>query len=213
MSPSKSLISSCWVTNRFSTTDSCRISFYSSFVLIRPQKQWVNNLFVRYCRVRSSHSEITWCIMIIFTLCRKFHPTDNINIKILNAGAWSRSSERVPVSLPLELEDFIPEVEDFYRNKHSGRKLQWHHLMSNGIVSCLNSCGLTTNIDRRSHSLRHLYPGTGSNWGIWVLPTIIISVIHQVGVYCMSEREDKHVWKSWTHFVCIFFCMCGRQRP
>ena len=60
---------------------------------------------------------------------------DNMNIKILNAGAWSRSSERVPCSLPVELEDFIPEVEDFYRNKHSGRKLQWHHLMSNGIVS------------------------------------------------------------------------------
>ena len=76
-----------------------------------------------------------------FPLWHKFYPTDNINIKILNAGAWSRSSERVPVSLPLELEDFIPEVEDFYRNKHSGRKLQWHHLMSNGIVSYLNGCG------------------------------------------------------------------------
>jgi cullin 5 len=59
---------------------------------------------------------------------------DSINIKILNAGAWARGSDRVAVSLPLELEDYIPEVEEFYRKKHSGRKLQWHHHMSNGTV-------------------------------------------------------------------------------
>ena len=60
---------------------------------------------------------------------------DSINIKILNAGAWARSSDRVTVTLPMELEDYIPQVEEFYRMKHNGRKLQWHHLMSNGIVS------------------------------------------------------------------------------
>lgn len=63
------------------------------------------------------------------------HAADSVNIKILNAGAWSRSSEKVFVSLPMELEDLIPEVEDFYKRSHSGRKLHWHHLMSNGIVS------------------------------------------------------------------------------
>lgn len=45
------------------------------------------------------------------------------------------------VSLPLELEDYIPEVEDFYKKKHSGRKLQWYHHMSNGTVS-INSLKL-----------------------------------------------------------------------
>ena len=60
---------------------------------------------------------------------------DSINIKILNAGAWARGSDRVTVSLPLELEDYITEVEDFYKEKHNGRKLQWHHHMSNGTVS------------------------------------------------------------------------------
>ncbi|CAG5093692.1 Similar to Cul5: Cullin-5 (Rattus norvegicus) [Cotesia congregata] len=35
---------------------------------------------------------------------------DSINIKILNAGAWARGSERVTVSLPLQLEDYIPEL-------------------------------------------------------------------------------------------------------
>ncbi|XP_029546542.1 cullin-5 isoform X1 [Salmo trutta] len=67
--------------------------------------------------------------------------TDSVNIKILNAGAWSRSSEKVFVSLPTELEDLIPEVEDFYKKNHSGRKLHWHHLMSNGIITFKNEVG------------------------------------------------------------------------
>lgn len=66
---------------------------------------------------------------------------DSINIKILNAGAWARSSDRLSVSLPMELEDYIPQVEDFYRQKHNGRKLQWHHLMSNGIITFCNDIG------------------------------------------------------------------------
>lgn len=66
---------------------------------------------------------------------------DSISIKILNAGAWARSSDRVSVTLPMELEDYIPQVEEFYRQKHSGRKLQWHHLMSNGIIAFSNDVG------------------------------------------------------------------------
>ncbi|XP_011306021.1 cullin-5 [Fopius arisanus] len=66
---------------------------------------------------------------------------DSINIKILNAGAWARSNERVTVSLPLQLEDYIPEVEDFYKKKHSGRKLQWYHHMSNGTITFANQVG------------------------------------------------------------------------
>ncbi|XP_046398003.1 cullin-5 isoform X1 [Ischnura elegans] len=66
---------------------------------------------------------------------------DSINIKILNAGAWARGSERVTVSLPMELEDYIPEVEDFYKKKHSGRKLQWYHHMSNGTITFSNAIG------------------------------------------------------------------------
>ena len=41
--------------------------------------------------------------------------SDPISIKILNQGAWARAYERQPVSLPRELEDFIPEVEEFYK--------------------------------------------------------------------------------------------------
>ncbi|XP_021958442.1 cullin-5 [Folsomia candida] len=66
---------------------------------------------------------------------------DSINIKILNAGAWARGSERISVSLPIELEDYIPEVEEFYRKKHNGRKLQWYHHMANGTITFSNSVG------------------------------------------------------------------------
>ncbi|XP_055843892.1 cullin-5 [Episyrphus balteatus] len=66
---------------------------------------------------------------------------DAINIKILNAGAWARCSDRVSVSLPLELEDYIPDVEEFYKKKHSGRKLQWYHHMSNGTITFVNKVG------------------------------------------------------------------------
>ncbi|XP_043240835.1 cullin-5-like [Amphibalanus amphitrite] len=66
---------------------------------------------------------------------------DNVNIKILNAGAWARGSERVSVTLPTELEDYIPELEEFYRAKHSGRKLQWHHHMSNGTITFTSKLG------------------------------------------------------------------------
>lgn len=62
-------------------------------------------------------------------------------LQILNAGAWAQCSERVSVSLPLELEDYIPEVEEFYKKTHSGRKLQWYHHMSNGTITFSNNVG------------------------------------------------------------------------
>ncbi|XP_065178681.1 cullin-5-like [Sycon ciliatum] len=63
------------------------------------------------------------------------------NIKILNHGAWSKNSERVTVSLPMELEDFIPEAEQFYSKAHSGRRLTWHHNLSSGIITMTTDVG------------------------------------------------------------------------
>merc|ERR1719422_2263793 len=74
-------------------------------------------------------------------LQNKENTADSVSIKILNVGAWARTSERVPVTLPRELEDFIPEVEEVYKTKHSGRKLQWDHHMSNGTVTFANKTG------------------------------------------------------------------------
>ncbi|KAH7699747.1 Cullin, partial [Aphelenchoides avenae] len=66
---------------------------------------------------------------------------DYINIKILNAGAWSRSREKAKVSLPRELEEIVPEVEDFYKKQHSGRKLTWVHSWSTGTITFANKMG------------------------------------------------------------------------
>ncbi|PAA62357.1 hypothetical protein BOX15_Mlig003586g1 [Macrostomum lignano] len=60
---------------------------------------------------------------------------ETVGIKILNMGSWLRPSERIAVTLPRELEDFVPRVEDFYKQKHLGRRLHWNHLMSNGTLT------------------------------------------------------------------------------
>uniref|UniRef100_A0A8L8JPT0 Cullin-5 n=1 Tax=Heligmosomoides polygyrus TaxID=6339 RepID=A0A8L8JPT0_HELPZ len=70
--------------------------------------------------------------------------SDLINIKILNGGAWGRGgvgAERVRVSLPRELEEFVPEVEAFYKKHHNGRKLNWMHHWSNGTITFGTSSG------------------------------------------------------------------------
>ncbi|KAI1720683.1 cullin family domain-containing protein [Ditylenchus destructor] len=67
--------------------------------------------------------------------------SDAIAIKILNGGAWSRGRDRSHLSLPHELDEFIPEVEDFYRKQHSGRKLNWAHHWSTGTITFSNNVG------------------------------------------------------------------------
>uniref|UniRef100_T1J995 Cullin-5 n=1 Tax=Strigamia maritima TaxID=126957 RepID=T1J995_STRMM len=66
---------------------------------------------------------------------------DSISIRVLNAAAWARPSDRVSVSVPVELEDYISEMEDFYQLKYNGRKLMWYHHMSNGSIRFVNSVG------------------------------------------------------------------------
>ncbi|KAK0411375.1 hypothetical protein QR680_005625 [Steinernema hermaphroditum] len=62
--------------------------------------------------------------------------SDTINIKILNSGAWDRNAdEKGIVTLPREIEEMIPEVDHFYREKHSGRKLQWCPHLSHATIT------------------------------------------------------------------------------
>ncbi|KAL7058155.1 hypothetical protein AAHC03_016658 [Spirometra sp. Aus1] len=59
-----------------------------------------------------------------------------VNIKILSSGTWlPRTQPKVSIALPPELEDFIPQVEEFYRQKHQGRNLVWQYHLSNGVVA------------------------------------------------------------------------------
>ena len=54
--------------------------------------------------------------------------------------------------------------------------------------------------------------------GIQVFSVIKITVIRQVHMYCgLSVKINKHEMlhgtrRSWTHFVCICFCVCGWQK-
>ena len=67
--------------------------------------------------------------------------TNAVNLNILNASAWARSSARVPVTLPTEIAENIPPLEEFYTKRHNGRKLQWYHVMSNGTINFVNDVG------------------------------------------------------------------------
>ncbi|CAJ0582627.1 unnamed protein product, partial [Mesorhabditis spiculigera] len=62
---------------------------------------------------------------------------DLVSIKILNTAAWSQGPHQtdcVKITIPRQLEEYLPVVEDFYKRNHSGRKLQWLHHWSNGTV-------------------------------------------------------------------------------
>lgn len=60
--------------------------------------------------------------------------SDSFSFKILSAAAWPHPGDKIDVSLPAQIEDVLPEIEEFYKKKHSGRKLTWHHVVSNGQV-------------------------------------------------------------------------------
>ncbi|VDD76139.1 unnamed protein product [Mesocestoides corti] len=64
-----------------------------------------------------------------------FLSSEMISIKILSSGTWlPRTLPKVSMALPPELEDFIPQIEDFYKQKHQGRQLIWQHHLSHGLV-------------------------------------------------------------------------------
>ena len=63
---------------------------------------------------------------------------DSFSFKILSAAAWPHPGDKIDVSLPAQIEDVLPEIEEFYKKKHSGRKLTWHHTVSNGQVTNLS---------------------------------------------------------------------------
>lgn len=67
--------------------------------------------------------------------------SDTINLKILNAGAWSRGRDKCHVSFPPEIDEIIPEMEEFYKKKHTGRKLNWAHNWSSAVITFVNAKG------------------------------------------------------------------------
>jgi len=64
-----------------------------------------------------------------------YYYLDSFSFKILSAAAWPHPGDKIDVSLPAQIEDVLPEIEEFYKKKHSGRKLTWYHAVSNGQVN------------------------------------------------------------------------------
>ncbi|VEL39224.1 unnamed protein product [Protopolystoma xenopodis] len=61
---------------------------------------------------------------------------DLVNVKILSSGAWlPQLQQKISLVLPPELEDFIPQIETLYRQKHQGRSLLWQYHLSHGVLS------------------------------------------------------------------------------
>ncbi|CAI5450667.1 unnamed protein product [Caenorhabditis angaria] len=84
--------------------------------------------------------------------------SDAINIKVLNGGAWGRGgSEKIRFSLPRELEDFVPEMEAFYKKQHNGRKLCWMHHWSSGTMVFGTSNGGRFDLDVTTFQMAVLF--------------------------------------------------------
>lgn len=83
--------------------------------------------------------------------------SDMINIKVLNGGAWGRGGDKIRVSLPRELEDYVPEVEAFYKKQHSGRKLNWMHHWSSGTMIFGTSSGGRFDLDVTTFQMAVLF--------------------------------------------------------
>ncbi|KAL3319873.1 Cullin-5 [Cichlidogyrus casuarinus] len=68
---------------------------------------------------------------------------DLISLKILTSAAWvpPPAQQKSSLALPLELEDFIPQIEQFYRDRHNGRKLIWQYHLSHGIIAFQTEVG------------------------------------------------------------------------
>ncbi|KAA3681091.1 cullin 5 [Paragonimus westermani] len=82
---------------------------------------------------------------------------DMINILILTSGSWVLQSERkASICLPSELEDFLPQIEDFYHKKHQGRNLIWQHHLSHGVVLFTSDRG-RFELELTAHQLVILY--------------------------------------------------------
>ncbi|OQR80384.1 cullin-5-like, partial [Tropilaelaps mercedesae] len=66
-----------------------------------------------------------------------------VDMKILTQGGWRCiRDERLPMTLPLELEGLVPQLESFYKKEHQNKVLHWQHHLSNGVVTFRSERGI-----------------------------------------------------------------------
>jgi cullin-4 len=53
----------------------------------------------------------------------------DLSVNILSASAWPTYPD-VPVIIPVDIKSAIDKFETHYKNKHSGRKLDWKHALA-----------------------------------------------------------------------------------
>jgi len=70
----------------------------------------------------------------VSTMWYKYPPRISVDSLVVQEAENLFITAPLSRCLWLQLEDFIPDCEEFYKKKHNGRKLYWHHIMSNGVV-------------------------------------------------------------------------------
>lgn len=53
----------------------------------------------------------------------------NLNVNVLSASAWPTYGD-VAVEIPRDIQKATSDFEEYYRAKHSGRKLAWKHALA-----------------------------------------------------------------------------------
>ncbi|PGH11864.1 hypothetical protein AJ80_06929 [Polytolypa hystricis UAMH7299] len=60
---------------------------------------------------------------------RRDKPSLDLNVNVLSASAWPSYPE-VQVKIPTEIAKAISDFDQYYMNKHNGRKLSWRHSLA-----------------------------------------------------------------------------------
>ena len=71
---------------------------------------------------------LTTTEMVLSTAC----------LQVLTTGSWPAAAGK-PCNLPQELEASTAAFDDFYRAKHSGRKLTWHSQLGTADLGCVST--------------------------------------------------------------------------
>ena len=74
----------------------------------------------------------------------------------------------------------------------------------------------TTDINQKSHNLHNLYSGMGLQLGVFRFLSRDQNNRDSLGTYVLQpepEEMTQGTQRSWTHFVCVCFRVCSRQKP
>lgn len=59
----------------------------------------------------------------------------DLNVNVLSAAAWPTYLD-VAVEVPVDIQQAVADFEQYYKAKHTGRKLVWKHAMAHCQLNC-----------------------------------------------------------------------------